>query len=88
MKVRKCSDKYLGEQFTTFMDVTRDINFNKKMQADRETKEYFDKLHKYKLKLFGADHLVPLGEEGGEEEGGEKEAEEEEILSDMFYLIY
>ena len=78
VKVRKCSDKFLGEQFTTYMDVTREINFAQKMQADRETKEYYDKLHKYKLELFGPDHLVPLGEEG-DVEGGEAIEEAEAV---------
>ena len=47
------------------------------MQADRETKEYYDRLHKYKLDLFGPDHLVPSGEDA-EEGGAEEEAAEEE----------
>ena len=75
IKVRRCSDNFLGEDFTTLMEIGREVNFARKMEADREKQEYFDRLQKRKLELFGPDHLVRLPEEG---EGGSEEEEEEE----------
>ncbi len=59
------------------MEVGREVNFAQKMQADRERQEYYEMLYKYKLQVFGPDHIVPVSEEG-EGEGEEEAAEEEE----------
>lgn len=76
IQIRRCSQKFIGEEFTTFLEVGREINFAQKMQADRERQEYHEMLHNYKLQLFGPDHIIPTADD--EESEGEEEAAEEE----------
>ena len=75
VKVRRCSDKFLGEEYTTFLDVARECNFGNEMEVNRDREQYYDLLHKNKLSFWGPDHLERIGEEG--EEAAEEEAEEE-----------
>lgn len=51
VKVRRCSTKYLGESFSEFLDTSRNLGLGEKMESERNSKEYFEHLHKRRIEL-------------------------------------